>query len=838
MRELTKENFANILDGKIIDPTINKPSHDKSTDAKVEGNMIQLGRKTKEGIEHQAGQEIIFSAPKSVSIMHLVAKDARIEDAHKRAVESIVGYVERHMIYSRVQKDGVMHLEKTGNITAAQYTHLTSRPPKSEELKEGEKNDASIKSNQIMPDPQLHSHVILANATKCKDGKWRSIVFEKIYEYQMFLGESYRMELAREIEKLGYTVKIFKDKKSNRWTFEIDGKGYDLSADIKKMSQRRQDIKDMSESEGRSDGKSMAHYAKITRDEKIEHSKERLEREWEKKVKDISALKDLVAEAKLKLENAKNDHQNNEMGLKQKIDYVMSYAEGLLSEYEAVWEYTKLMEGAIEKSANNFSIERLELEINKRSKSGQFIKPYNKNLDTLTTVGNLLAEKKCLMKLRELIGKDKPIMNQTEIRDNLRGRKLNLGQRDAVKLVLGTRDRVIGIQGSAGTGKTTTLNVIKELSENKGYELLGLAPTKSAATIMREVVNINAMTVHLFCGKYAGVIAGRGTEEGKKKMMKEFSNKIVVVDESSLIASNKMNDLLILADKLKFKMVLLGDIKQLGAVEAGKPFYYLQDYGMKVAIIQNILRQQDKGLLSTVYETEKAIDKDWIIARRGIESALNKLGKDNIISLKKEDKQVTNKDLASAAYDEWYKFYQQEESCYIVALSNPLKHEVNSLVRKHYINVDESSDYVVLEKKKLAKVQMRESLFYKPVEDLLVFNKDYKEFKNGGYYIITGKEGGHNLRLREYNNPNSHEYKFDLMALESIRDGVIEVFNQTTLKIAKGERIRWTRNSKTHDYIINGDSAIVQDINNKEVIIKTRAGKKRFYQFILRSGYI
>ncbi len=152
-----------------------------------------------------------------------------------------------------------------------------------------------------------------------------------------------------------------------------------------------------------------------------------------------------------------------------------------------------------------------------------------------------------------------------------------------------------------------------------------------------------------------------------------------------------MNDLLILADKLKFKMVLLGDIKQLGAVEAGKPFYYLQDYGMKVAIIQNILRQQDKGLLSTVYETEKAIDKDWIIARRGIESALNKLGKDNIISLKKEDKQVTNKDLASAAYDEWYKFYQQEESCYIVALSNPLKHEVNSLVRKHYINVDVSA---------------------------------------------------------------------------------------------------------------------------------------------------
>ena len=55
-----------------------------------------------------------------------------------------------------------------------------------------------------------------------------------------------------------------------------------------------------------------------------------------------------------------------------------------------------------------------------------------------------------------------------------RGR-LNEGQKEAVRVALSSRDRVIGIQGYAGTGKTTMLKRFRDLSARNGYTLKGLA---------------------------------------------------------------------------------------------------------------------------------------------------------------------------------------------------------------------------------------------------------------------------------------------------------------------------------------------------------------------------
>ena len=293
----------------------------------------------------------------------------------------------------------------------------------------------------------------------------------------------------------------------------------------------------------------------------------------------------------------------------------------------------------------------------------------------------------------------------------------------------------MGIQGSAGTGKTTTLNVIKELAKSKDYELIGLAPTRSASATLKNTVNIESSTIHKFTAQYDGVIANRGTQNGISAMREKFTNIIIVVDEASLISSNKMKDLLTLSDKLKFRMVLLGDSKQLGTVEAGKPFYYLQNYGMNTAIMQQIVRQiEGSNLLKSVYSSEAAIDKERSEVKQKIYESLDAIGKENIIDIKDiktEELERNNKkriisslsnderrvvvnsdDIKEHTYSIWKEHFYRGDECYVVAPSNYLREGINEEIRKHYIS-GEDREHTILKRKDLAVVQMEEISHYK-----------------------------------------------------------------------------------------------------------------------------
>ena len=642
LTNLRKESFEHLLDGKIIEK-------DEQEKTEVDGKeltlypakeIIHLGRRTKEGIIHDPGQELILSAPKSFSIMHLVGKDKRLEEVHHNAIKAVARYIEKNMLYTRIQREGQLELVRADNVACAYFTHLTARPAKGEDEVKVEK----------APDPQLHSHLIFCNATKCVDGKWRSIVFDKLYDYQLHLGEIYRMELERGSREVGYKTILKRDEKSGKWTFEIDGgETYtELEKDMLEFSTRRKDIEELADRENRYDSQSMAFFAKVTRDEKIEYSREELQNNWESRVSSIEMLKSLVIEAEMNHEIRKdvaidgeisdtkeiNKNKNGNKTLEEGIDYAVR----LLSEKESVWEYESLVSATIEKLSSQHGVDEIEEAISRRIEKGNFIAPYNKELNTLTTKDNLVIEKRCVKLMQKMQGADKSLMSQKEISEKIRNKGLNLGQREAVVLALNSKDRVVGIQGSAGTGKTTTLNVIKELAKSKDYELIGLAPTRSASVTLKNTVNIESSTVHKFTAQYDGVIAGRGMQKGMLVMREEFADKIVVVDEASLISNNKMKDLLTISDKLKFRIVLLGDSKQLGAVEAGKPFYYLQNHGMNTAVMQDIVRQKEgSDLLKSVYLSEAAIDKERSEVKQKIYESLDAIGEVTPMSQTKND---------------------------------------------------------------------------------------------------------------------------------------------------------------------------------------------------------
>ena len=250
LKELTKDNLSSILKGQI-------------------SKDVALGKKTETGLEHKAGEELIFSAPKSVSILALVAEDERLIDAHEKAVRETIKYLEKTVIQTRIQEDGKKRLENTGNAPIAKFTHIAARPSKDPETKE-----------YRIPDPQLHTHCLIANATLCKDNQWRSIEFKKLYEDKMLLGELYRMELGREVEKLGYEVeKCTTDDVSKRQSFHIKGVSENVMLDF---SKRRQDILKAAEDLGRFDAKALDFAAKVSRGEKIDMDRSELKSFWKR----------------------------------------------------------------------------------------------------------------------------------------------------------------------------------------------------------------------------------------------------------------------------------------------------------------------------------------------------------------------------------------------------------------------------------------------------------------------------------------------------------------------------------------------------------------------------
>ena len=129
-------------------------------------------------------------------------------------------------------------------------------------------------------------------------------------------------------------------------------------------------------------------------------------------------------------------------------------------------------------------------------------------------------------------------------------------QKRATAGLLTSRDRVAAVQGYAGTAKTTTvLATYAREARRHGLAVTALAPTASAATVLGEALGLRGDTVarHL--------LAPEAKTAGK--------DAVWIVDEASMLSAHDMAKLMTRADKAGARLVLVGDVKQLGSVGAG-----------------------------------------------------------------------------------------------------------------------------------------------------------------------------------------------------------------------------------------------------------------------------
>jgi conjugative relaxase-like TrwC/TraI family protein len=508
-------------------------------------------------VEHRAGWDATFSAPKSVSLTALVGGDDRVREAHRAAVNTALDELER---YTQARIGGNHPAEITGQFVAAKFEHDTARPVDGYAA------------------PQLHTHTVIFNMTERGDGTTRALQPQGLFDSQQFATAVYQSELTYRLRNLGYEI-----EPGRSGAPEI--KGYSQKY-LDASSPRSQQIRDYLERNGFRGHESAQIAAHSTRDGKEIHTPAEVLTAHRQLAAEFGNQADrIVAEARTREQAQIPQPTRGER--QSKASEAVTFARERSFEREAVTDERNLFRDALRRGMSETTYAEVRASFEARVASGEFQSVDGHKHDTgrqFTTAETIRAEKEILRRAAQGQNQALPIMSiQDAVRLTESKQLLNSAQRAAIEEILTSRDVVQGLQGRAGVGKSTALAAIREGAETRGYVVEGFAPTSRAAQQLREV-GVTADTLQGFLAR---------------ARQPDDSRYLYMIDESSLTSTRQMRDFL---QKMRSgdRVLLIGDTRQHQGVEAGKPFDQLVQAGMKTAELDQIVRQKDPELLKVV----------------------------------------------------------------------------------------------------------------------------------------------------------------------------------------------------------------------------------------------
>ena len=655
-------------------------------------------------------------------------------------------------------------------------------------------------------DPQLHTHCVIANMVQGEDGKWRTMVDDGLYRGKMAIGAIYRAELAHGLRDLGYGIA----KTHTDGRFEIVGVPRSV---IEAFSTRRAEIEAVMAARGLGAPQDNPHLAAranlITRAGKRDMDRSDLRRAWGRQATELGFSAGAVRE------NARQvERERPPADLFASRDYVsaeaMSWAVAHLSERQAVFSHADLLATALSRDPGAVTIEAAERAVAELERQGGLHAATGLDHGRCWTTDVAIArESETIALMRAGQGVGKTVMKRWVVETKLHRGRLTEGQKEAVKIVLASKDRVVGVQGYAGTGKTTMLNRLRVLAEHRGYRVVGLAPSASAARTLEREANIGSETLQRFLARHAGVAQGRGTAKGLRNLRAAFDKTLLVVDESSLASTEQMRDLLKMATVLRLpRVVLVGDEKQLDGVDAGKPFTQLMRSGMRTVVMEEILRQRDEVLKAAVRASLAG----------EIKTAFAKLG-DRV-------SQVDRAYLGLDTAERWLELSPRMRAATgVIAPTRALRDEINETVRARLIEEGAVRGPArrgeKLVSRVLTRAEMSRASTYAP-GDTVIFNRRYKTLgveKGDEREVAKVDHGAHTVHLKD-GRGNIVEWR--PWRLAGTKGGV-EVYRSEAMELRAGDRVRFTRNDPGSG-LVNGQTAEVESIDRNGVRFRLEDG--------------
>ncbi len=751
----------------------------------------RLGKRERDGtIRHRPGIDVTLSAPKSVSLAALVGGDRRIVKAHARAVKRTLDWIEHRAVETRVMDPVTRTMVRKGNqkMVAATFRHDTSRNL----------------------DPQLHTHAVIVNMVQGNDSKWRTMINDRVYRGVIAIGAIYRSELARGLEGLGYGI----EKTHADGRFEIEGVSREV---IKAFSTRRAEIEAAMKARGMGapgDNARLADRAAlVTRAHKRDVDKSALRRQWSRQASELDfSAKAVVSRTRRSV--AKTGDALSQQDLFANPDYsatqAAQWAVKHLSERQSVFTHAALLTAVLGKEPGAVTVESAEKAILDLERKGGLHRANGMHRASGWTTDRALArESETISLMRAGRGKGPRMMRNWVAESSLRKGRLNRGQKEAVKSVLSGRDRVIGIQGYAGTGKTTMLKRFRDLSQRKGYRLKGLAPSASAAKTLREEAGIPTETLQRFLARNTGLIEGRVSAKGLKGLRRKVSKTVVVVDEASLASTEQMRGLLKAATAMRLpRVVLVGDEKQLDGVDAGRPFGQLMKAGMQTAVLDEILRQKDSRLKSAVKSTLEG----------EIKAAFKKLG-DNVT-------EIASEKLADEAAQRWLALsHSDRDNTGVIAPTRALRDSINRIIRNELAAEGEIHGPARTGTKLLSRgLTCAEAGLHSSYAegDTVIFNRKYKRLgvEKGDERTVAGIDRDRHAVILEGSKGAKVRWRpWEIAG----KKGGVDSYRSGRLDLRAGDRVRFTRNDRDAG-LVNGQMARVAGIEEDEVRFELEDG--------------
>jgi len=541
------DHFARISEGR------HPHTEEQLVDQRLPHMYKTAGGKTLKTMGHRAGWDATFSAPKSVSLTALVGNDRRVREAHREAVRVAVNSVES---YVQARLGGNRPPETTAHWIVAKFEHDTSRPVDG------------------YPAPQLHTHTVFFNMTRTHDGEFRAMQPQEVYRTQQYGTAVYRAELAWRLQHLGYEIQVEKNG-----TPEI--KGYSREY-LEANSPRSRQIRDHLKAAGLGGAAAAQIAAHRTREAKVS-----LERDEVKRLHRDLAARHGNQPAQV-VQSARDRGVRQEPDAGQHARAAVTYARDKTFEREAVVDRRDLMKEALKRACGSASVDHVKGAFDDRARRGDLVRVDRQRQgspsERYTTPATIASERRNIEYMRQGQNRFEPLVSSRVREEAGRAAHLNPVQRNAVKEILSNRDRVVALQGVAGSGKTTTLREVRTAAEREGYKVQGFAPTSRATSQLQEA-GIRATTLQRHLTESPKHQSGRGH--------------LYVVDESSLVSTRQTREFF---ERMgpKDRALLVGDTQQHQAVDAGRPFQQLQQAGMKTTKLDEIVRQRDPGLKQVV----------------------------------------------------------------------------------------------------------------------------------------------------------------------------------------------------------------------------------------------
>jgi conjugative relaxase-like TrwC/TraI family protein len=528
-------------------------------------NGEQLRRTGGSG-EAVAAIDATFSAPKSVSAAWAIAGPElrqTIEVAHELAVDRALRYATQQvpMLRRRVTQTKVLHEKATG-LVATSWRHTTARAV----------------ANQV-PDPQLHSHVLLHAAVR-RDGRLVAIDSRSLLVHQREVGAAYRTELAHDLQALGFTIQRGTGRGSRYFELDAIPRGlldrwssrhHQVQAAIQdRLTDQQRALETRITAGGPDAQQAIVELEQLRETGRLSPKQERLMGTVTRTAKQPVTVADLDSDwQRTALQHRVSRERLEVLRLTPKTRLETARPDDVLvalTEFDSTFAAREARAAALEQSAGTPIAAALE-QLQALRSSGEILlladgtgttKDHRGYERAVVAITHRLANTQVAR-----IPEDATALETKRLDGDLAqiGGHLSDEQRTAIQLACGEHPLVV-IEGHAGTGKSTTLTGIARAHQDSGRQII----VTSTAALAAERLATELQEHGVECSAYSTAGLHAAINHGRVELDQDTT---VIHDEAALASTREQLRLLRAVETSGARLIAVGDPQQNQPVGAG-----------------------------------------------------------------------------------------------------------------------------------------------------------------------------------------------------------------------------------------------------------------------------